>query len=583
MKPLGRRIMPRHNGTSGAGYFSKDADDPMPPRSILKRPIWGYLAAAASSLAGLLFLAAALRNNVGFPLDDSWIHQVVARNLVQFHTWGFTPGVMSSGSSSTLWTLVLAFNYWLLPNISPVLFALVVNGALLLASSLLLWHMAIKDGLPPAEAFALGILPGFSGNWIWLAFTGMEHVLFVALSLLAIVLWFGSKDSPGNAVLTGIALGAVGLARPEGLVLALILFALYRRCGRSARDVLQAAIAAFVLLAPSFVLNLKTSGSLLPATSKGRRFLYTGSPKIHIGRSSVLSLLSETYHRILGHHFFNSESWWIAPLVGFACYGVVVLLRRFPNRTSVLCLWGIAQYACYCIVLPAAGHGGRYQPFVLLLFAPLLAVGLIDLARRVTPARSSGFGLQTALASAVLLLVLCLTLPTLVRWQRATRDSIYDINHCHRQLAYWMNAHLPPGTVVAVSDIGAIGYFAHIHLIDLGGLVDEHFLDYQLSGRVPEYLAARNAHYVVLSHDGTDTHVGDMFRLLHNPALCLVPLHTDGIDESIWAYGNAYTELGYHLQTLYRIEPVPPADRNPAETERNTAIAAAAAPDPANP
>jgi hypothetical protein len=535
-----------------------------------------------SSLTGLLYIALALRHNVGFPLDDSWIHQVIARNLVQSHTWGFTPGVMSSGSSSTLWTLILAVNYWLVPRLSPVFFALAVNGILFLGSNLLLWHMALKDKLPSAEALALAILPGLSANWVWLAFTGMEHVLFVALSLLAIVLWFGPRNSTKNAVLAGVTLGALGLTRPEGLVLGLILFALYRRCGRSGRDVLLAAIALAVLLIPSVVLNLKTSGSLLPATSKGRRFLYTGSPDLHIGRSSVLSLLSETYHRILGHHFFGSERWWIAPLVGVACYGMLVLLRRFPNRTSVLCLWAMAQYACYCIVLPAAGHGGRYQPFVLVLFAPFMAIGLLDLLRHAMPRRESAT-LRHAFTSVALLLIVLLTVRTLPRWQKATHDSIYDINHCHRQLAYWMNAHLPAGTTVAVSDIGAIGYFAHIHLIDLGGLVDEHFLDYQLSGRIPEYLATRGAHYVVLSHNGTDTHVGDMFRLLHNPALRLVPLHTDGIDEATWANGNAYTQHGYRFQTLYRIEDVPPADQNPEETERNTAISAAAAPDPSAP
>src|ERR1019366_10819417 len=84
-----------------------------------------YLLIVAVYLTGILSLGVALRHNVGFPLDDSWIHQEIARNLVQFHSFGFTPGVTSSGSSSTLWTLILSLNYLLFPTHSPVFFPLI--------------------------------------------------------------------------------------------------------------------------------------------------------------------------------------------------------------------------------------------------------------------------------------------------------------------------------------------------------------------------------------------------------------------------------------------------------------------------
>ena len=43
--------------------------------------------------------------------------------------------------------------------------------------------MAALDGLPLLYALALALLPALSGNYVWLAFIGMEHVLFVTLSL----------------------------------------------------------------------------------------------------------------------------------------------------------------------------------------------------------------------------------------------------------------------------------------------------------------------------------------------------------------------------------------------------------------
>ncbi len=533
-----------------------------------------YALVAAAYVLGLAVVGAGLRGNAGFPLDDSWIHQVIARNLVQHHTLGFTPGVWSSGSSSTLWTLVLALNPMFLPHLSPVVYTLVLNSALLTGCGLLLWHMARLDGLQPSEALALALLPGLSGNLAWLAFTGMEHVLFMALSLLAIVIWFRHDGAAKSSLTAGLVLGALALTRPEGIVLAVLLLAAYRRCGRSAADVVRAGAVTVLFLVSSCLVNLKTSGSLMPATMRGRRFLYTGSDHMHIGRSSVKALTTETYRRILEHHFFDSNRWWVVLFVALALYGLVVLVRRLPSRTAMLCVWATVHYACYCVVLPAAGHGGRYQPFVLLLFPGLMGIGLIDLLRRVPVAPR----LSVALQWSAVLLIGGLTARTLPRWQVALRDSVRQINGSPRALATWIGDHYPAGTTMAVSDIGAIGYFAPIHVIDLGGLVDPHFMDVLKSGRVPEYIDARGAQYVVLAHNPDDPQVGDMFRLLHNPAVRLVPIDTEGIDEARWANGNAYTQHGFRFQTLYRIEHVPLEEQSAAATAAATALAVSARP-----
>ena len=237
------------------------------PLSLLA---WRWvLVVSAAYLIGLASLAVALRHNLGFPLDDSWIHQEIARNLIQRHSFGFTPGVTSSGSSSTLWTLILSLNYLLLPAVSPVIFTLVLNSILLILSGALLWRMAALDGLPLLYALALALLPALSGNYVWLVFIGMEHVLFVTLSLLAILLWFRACGAPRDAalrtsLLAGLTLGALGSTRPEGLALCLLLFVLYKWCGRTLADVLRAAAVAVLFLVPSFLLNLKTSGAAAP-------------------------------------------------------------------------------------------------------------------------------------------------------------------------------------------------------------------------------------------------------------------------------------------------------------------------------
>jgi hypothetical protein len=525
------------------------------PRSLLT---WRwYLLVAAVYVAGLISLGVALRNNVGFPLDDSWIHQEIARNLVQLHSYGFTPGVTSSGSSSTLWTLILALHYLFFPSHSPVFFPLILNSILMVLSGVLLWRMAALDGLPVMYVMALAMLPALCGNFVWLAFIGMEHALFVTLSLAAIVVWFreGSEatGSARSAVLAGVTLGALGTTRPEGLALSVMLFALYKWCGRSFANVVRAGVAAVLFLIPSFLINLKTSGSLLPLTLRGRRFLYLGSDKLHIGRSTVRGLVMETYHKVIQHNFFHTTSGWAAVGVALAFYGCFVLLRRFPNRTSLVVLWATLHYAAYCFTLPSTGHGGRYQPFVFVLFPALIAIALFDLAGRMFQRPG---GLLKPVQALLLVCVGMMTAATLPRWSMGLRDSIYDINHCHKQMAIWLNEHYPAGTGVGVYDIGAIAYFSHMNIVDLGGLVDPKFFGYLLANRVPQYLDEKGAKLVILPTDGTQIHFGERLGLLNNPAIRLEAIHTEAIDYDIWLSGNLYSQHAYQYETLFRIVPV---------------------------
>jgi len=63
----------------------------------------------------------------GYPLDDSWIHQVFARNLAEGHGFSFNPGKPISAATAPLWPLVLV-PFWFF--LGPVAGGLIV-GALL--------------------------------------------------------------------------------------------------------------------------------------------------------------------------------------------------------------------------------------------------------------------------------------------------------------------------------------------------------------------------------------------------------------------------------------------------------------------
>jgi hypothetical protein len=514
-----------------------------------------WMIAALPYVCGLVALGLALRGNMGFPLDDSWIHQVIARNLVEFHSWGYTPGVNSSGSSSTLWSLLLALNYAVVPRVSPVVFSLALNASMLIGCGVLVWLMASLDDLPMPERIALAMLPGLSGNLIWLAFTGMEHVMFMFLSVIAIVLWFRDDKRARVAVEAGVVLGLLTITRPEGLGLCVLLFVLYRLCGRSLRDVLYAAaiVAAFFL--PSFWMNLRTSGSLLPMTARGRLYMYWGTAKLHVGRSSFRSLMLDTYKDVIARYLLHVGPGKIAIVaVVLAIIGLVVVVRRVRTRTAVLCIWAVLDYIAYCVTLPEPGHGGRYQPYVLLLFPGLMAIGAIGVWRGSTALATRRPKWVTCLEYGFVVAAAVVTAMSLPRWHRVLRDSTAHINATHRQMAAWLNEHYAPDTKIAAFDIGAIGYFANVRLVDLGGLVDRNYLPYLVSGRVPDYLRERDVNYVILPQNGGETHFGDLLHLTHNLRVQLIPIHTvKNPDAKRWKNGFDYTGNAYRMQTLYRI------------------------------
>ena len=61
--------------------------------------------------------AAATRLDFGFPLDDSWIHLVFARNLATGHGLSFNPGDLVIGSTAPLWTALLSVLFLHLNNL----------------------------------------------------------------------------------------------------------------------------------------------------------------------------------------------------------------------------------------------------------------------------------------------------------------------------------------------------------------------------------------------------------------------------------------------------------------------------------
>jgi hypothetical protein len=77
-----------------------------------------------------------------------------------------------------------------------------------------------------------------------------------------------------------------------------------------------------------------------------------------------------------------------------------------------------------------------------------------------------------------------MALAAVVAWRAVDRSALYaisvkNIEELHVVTGRWLAAHLPPGSRVAVNDVGAIAYFSGHRIVDLEGLVSPEVLPYR--------------------------------------------------------------------------------------------------------
>lgn len=134
-------------------------------------------------LSLILYLAAVwLRSGgPGYPIDDAWIHQSYARSLAERGEMSFHPGEPSAGSTSPLWSLLLAPGHWigqpLAWSYALGLFSMILCAWL--TGWLSAWLFPGQRWLPPLATAATVL----EWQMSWATASGMETTLFIAGTL----------------------------------------------------------------------------------------------------------------------------------------------------------------------------------------------------------------------------------------------------------------------------------------------------------------------------------------------------------------------------------------------------------------
>jgi hypothetical protein len=147
--------------------------------------------------------------------------------------------------------------------------------------------------------------------------------------------------------------------------------------------------------------------------------------------------------------------------------------------------------------------------------------------------------LVRALSRAMIVSTIVLLLAFLGLGARAFATDVAFIQGEMVATAHWLETNVPPNSLIAVHDIGAIGYFTPRPLLDLAGLVTPEIIPFITDEtRLLEFMQAQGAEYVVFFSDWYP-------HMAQDPRLELV--HATGFE---WTLRQGQANMA-----VYRLQP----------------------------
>lgn len=437
------------------------------------------IALALLSIGGFLWVSAQTYG-LGFPLDDAWIHQTYARNLIDIGEYSFVPGVPSAGSTAPLWTVILAIGNWL--GLNPKLWSYMLGGVLL---AIIAWScgrwFSRRCNISSQWELWVGLIVIFEWHLVWSAVSGME-ILALALLIVVVLSWLDSSN--WNAIGVGSLIGLGVWIRPDALSLLLAVAWHVIFSGRQLKTIAARLIAIAVgigfLFIPYLAFNRVLSGAWWPNTFYAKQTEYAiyreipllsrlarqmGLPLVGVGAALVPGLMFIVWSAV------QSKSWSrLAPLV-----------------------WCLAYLGVYAVQLPVSYQHGRYAMPVI---PALLVMGIEGLRMWVKPLSIST---PRRFVSRVYLSLIPVMVMTF--WILGCRAYAQDVAIIETEMvvaAKWVSVHTEVDAVVAAHDIGALGYFGERELLDLAGLVSPEVIPFiRDESRLAAFLDSNDAEYLM--------------------------------------------------------------------------------------
>jgi hypothetical protein len=450
---------------------------------------WLIPIAAAVSLGGYLY-ASYSTYAIGFPLDDAWIHQTYARSLANGLGWVYGQGQPSGGSTSPLWTMILSAGY---PLGIPYLAWTFVVEWILLATAGMAAEFALRKNsayTPFFPFFGIGLV--YEWHLVWASGSGMEIILAAIIILMVL---FMPKEKNLTWLIIGILLGISIWVRPDLITLAgpVAMIWFLQKASIKAK-LIQGGffLAGFGILAlPYFLWIHNLTGTYWPNTLYAKQTEYS----ILINTPLMTRFFDEIKQANLGGG--------LVLLPGFVSAFVFSIRDRKWN-ILMSCIWWLGFALVYALQLPVTYQYGRYMMPAMPAYFVCGFWGWIEILKRLQ-------GKQNRLVQFGFMLLI---VPVLIGFYfigaRSYANDVAVIQTNMVEPAIWLSENTAADDLIAVHDIGAVGFFSGRQIVDLAGLVTPELIPFiRDEEQLSEYLDSTGVDYLMTFPDwyltvGTD-------------------------------------------------------------------------------
>jgi len=413
--------------------------------------------------ATILPLLAAWGIDPHYPGDDALISLCFARNLAEGHGFVFNHPPPVLGTTSPLFTLTVAL-ISATGSLQPIMVAFALSIAAWIGLIWIFFFFRKAFGIPALAAALIGVLVAGTG---WVEHLSMEAYPFALVEVLTVALLFSGKPLAG-----GLAGGCLFLLRGEGILFASLagLVPLLSEFRNPAGNKAFSPTLAYVggLAFPLFAWALYAVpqfGSILPDTLAAKMAQVSSG----LWAPFPVRLFSRWlpgWGLGFGPHALRFLLGWSLVLLG-----IFRIVRKY-NRMWISPVWAVA-YALGYSLLGVPGYPWYRLP-ILLVLTLCAALGLELLFHCCV----GGEEIRWRRATGRLLLAVILLPPLLACTDRIRASSPSDRDLAYRELARYFAENADPDESIAYMEVGYLGYYTRLGIVDLVGLVSPSLIPY---------------------------------------------------------------------------------------------------------
>ncbi|HMS64185.1 MAG TPA: hypothetical protein PKD83_02895 [Ignavibacteria bacterium] len=447
---------------------------------------------------------------MGVPLDDTWIHFQFADNFSKGNFFQFNAGEYTAGTTSPFYVIVLGLFSFITGNF--IFNSIFLSAIFHFLSCIFIYKISLiifgNKNSPLSELISAILTPQFvsliialltvlNGRFAWSSLSGMETTMFTFFTILSVYFHIENLRLNKFNLLPALFLALSTVSRPEGFLLfGLYLFdvilnlILQKELKQNFIKLVLSVLIFLIITLPYLIFSYKISGHFFPNTFRGQ------GGEFHLIPNFEYILISITY--FLKDNLITGILYIVSVLYYFKNIKKYYSEFKYLN---LIFLWIILLPLISSVLIPNWRHHVRYLipliPFINLIsvyvFFNLLDLNFFSKLKAFLLRRKSAFAF-----------ILIFSIFNYVVFGIALGMNTDNINDQQVKLAGWVYENVGRNEVIAVNDIGAIGFINKNRIIDVAGLITPEILRFRTYSKddnldsVNYLLKKNNVSYIII-------------------------------------------------------------------------------------